>query len=189
MIKTQRLSLRPWNEADAEALYKYASDARVSEMALWPRHTSVEMSRQVIRDFFMPNPHTFAIVLNETAEPIGCIGLVPAGGEHFSPAANEREIGYWTGLPYWGKGVATEALQALISFCKNDLHLDSLLITTDAANEASQRVAAKCGFIHFSDYDNNGTPSKAFRLTLADPEWRRRLPLDDHRLMTLIYEK
>lgn len=48
---TERLILRHWREDDAEALYKYASDPRVSEMALWPRHTSVEMSRDVIRDF------------------------------------------------------------------------------------------------------------------------------------------
>ncbi|MDE5653413.1 MAG: GNAT family N-acetyltransferase [Muribaculaceae bacterium] len=157
---------RPWRENDAEALYKYASDARVSEMALWPQHTSVEMSRQVIRDFFMNNEHTFAIVLKATDEPIGCIGLVPEGAEHYKPAPNEREVGYWIGYPYWGKGLTTEALNSLIELCRNYLRLDSLMITTDTGNKASQRVAEKCGFVYFSDYDNDGTPSKAFRLKL-----------------------
>ena len=39
MIETERLILRPWQESDADALYKYASDSRVSELALWPTHT------------------------------------------------------------------------------------------------------------------------------------------------------
>ncbi len=166
-INTNRLTLRRWRENDAEALYKYASDGRVSEMALWPRHTSVDMSREVIKDFFQPNPFTLAMVLKETNEPIGCIGLVPAGAEHYRPFANEREVGYWIGFPYWGKGLTSEALKSMIEFCRNNIRLDSLLITTDVANKASQRVAEKCGFINFTDYDNNGTPSKAFRLSLS----------------------
>ena len=164
---TNRLSFRYWQEADAESLYKYASDSKVSEMALWPRHTSVEMSRQVIHDFFMPNEHTYAMVLKETGEPIGCIGLVPEGEEHNTTLPGEREVGYWIGFPYWGKGLTSEALKSMIEFCRNNIRLDSLLITTDAANKASQRVAEKCGFVNFTDYDNNGTPSKAFRLSLS----------------------
>lgn len=77
VIATGRLMLRRWRESDAEALYRYTSDGRVREMAMWPRHTSVEMSRQVIAEYFMPNPFNFAMVLKATGEPIGCIGLVP----------------------------------------------------------------------------------------------------------------
>ena len=167
MIETERLILRPWRENDAEALYKYASDPRVSEMALWPQHTSVEMSHQVIVDFFMSNEHTFAMVQKETDEPIGCIGLVPVGAEHYKPLVNEREVGYWIGYPYWCKGLTSEALKSLIEFCCNNLRLGSLMVTTDAANKASQRVAEKCGFVHFADYDNDEIPSKAFRLKLT----------------------
>lgn len=166
VIGSDRLILRRWREEDADALYKYASDGRVSEMALWPRHTSVEMSRDVIRDFFQPNPYTFAMILKETGEPIGCIGLVPIGDEHFAPLPDEREVGYWIGLPYWGKGLTTEALSSLICFCRNTLHLDSLLITTDANNIASQRVAEKCGFRFITDYTCNDIDSRAYRLVL-----------------------
>ena len=165
-IDTNRLTLRRWRENDAEALYKYASDGRVSEMALWPRHTSVDMSREVIKDFFQPNPFTLAMVLKETNEPIGCIGLVPAGAEHYKPLTNEREVGYWIGHSYWGKGLTTEALAALISFCRGSLHLDSLLITIDANNLASQRVAEKCGFQQIADYNCNGVDCRAYRLSL-----------------------
>lgn len=167
MIETERLLLRHWCGQDAEALYKYASDARVSEMALWPRHTSVEMSRQVIADYFMPARDVFAIVHKESGEAIGCIGLVPAGDEHFGPQPGEREVGYWIGHPYWGAGMTTEAMRALIVFCRDTLRLDSLLITTDTRNIASQRVAEKCGFSFICDYVGDSTGGKAYRLSLS----------------------
>jgi RimJ/RimL family protein N-acetyltransferase len=165
-IGANRLMLRHWKLEDAGSLYKYASDGRVSELALWPRHDSVEMSRMVIEKYFLTNPYNFAIVLRETGEPVGCIGLVPRGEEHFNAADNEREVGYWIGYPYWGRGLTTEALKALITYCRDSLGLDSLLLTTDNLNIASQRVAEKCGFQFIASYENNGINSKAYRLTL-----------------------
>lgn len=43
---TDRLLLRPWTEADAEDLYRYAKDPQVGPAAGWPVHTSVENSRE-----------------------------------------------------------------------------------------------------------------------------------------------
>lgn len=187
IVETERLVLRRWHESDAEALYKYASDGRVSEMAMWPRHTSIDMSRMVISEFFIPNPYNFAIILKSSNEPIGCIGLVPAGDEHYTLADNEREVGYWIGYSYWKMGMTTEALTALIEWCDKNLHLDSLLITTDANNIASQRVAEKCGFIHICDMDHEGIPIKAFRLNLAASRLQiHRIANDKHQYMNLL---
>ena len=62
ILETERLILRPWEEADAEECYQYVKDPRVGPIAGWPVHTSVENSRQVIRDVLMV-PETYAIVL------------------------------------------------------------------------------------------------------------------------------
>jgi len=166
MIDTARLKLRSWREDDAEALFRYASDGRVSELALWPRHESVEMSRYVIENYFMTNSHTFAIVLKDAGEAIGCMGLVPDGEEHYLLGPDEREVGYWIGFPYWGRGIATEALMAFIAYCSCSLRIGGLIITTDARNIASQRVAEKCGFKFVENYLNEGIPSKVYRLEL-----------------------
>ena len=164
-METDRLVLRRWRIDDDKSLYKYASDERVSELALWPRHTSVEMSREVIEKIFIPNPQLFAMVLRATNEPIGCIGLIPEGTEHYATQPGRREIGYWIGYPYWGKGLTTEALGRFIEYCRNKLQLKSLLITNDVRNVASQRVAEKCGFEFIEDYEFDGIPSKAYRLS------------------------
>ena len=49
MMETERLLLRPWQESDAEALYRWASDPEVGPAAGWSPHTSVENSREIIR--------------------------------------------------------------------------------------------------------------------------------------------
>lgn len=167
MIETDRLILRPWRVEDAEALFRYASDSRVSELALWPCHTSVEMSRMVIEEIFMPNRFSFAMALRETDEPVGCIGLVPQGDEHHEALSTEREVGYWIGYPYWGRGLTSEALEGLIGYLRGIPGIESLLITADSRNTASHRVAEKCGFSHVEDYTLDGISSRAFRLKIV----------------------
>ena len=61
-METERLIFRPWQESDAEALYKYASDPDVGPRAGWPPHKSVEESREIIRTIFH-NDRTWAIEL------------------------------------------------------------------------------------------------------------------------------
>ena len=48
-LTTKRLTLRPFEERDAEDLYAYAKDPRVGPVAGWPPHASLEESREIIR--------------------------------------------------------------------------------------------------------------------------------------------
>ena len=65
-METERLILRPWREEDALPLYKYAKNPAVGPIAGWPPHTSVENSREVIRDI-LSAPETYAVV-----QQLGC---------------------------------------------------------------------------------------------------------------------
>ena len=51
-METERIILRPWQDSDAEALFKYASDPEVGPRAGWPPHKSVEESLEIIRTVF-----------------------------------------------------------------------------------------------------------------------------------------
>ncbi len=73
-METERISLRPWQDSDAETLFKYASDPDVGPRAGWPPHKSVEESLEVIRNVFNKDTTTWAIVLRETGEVIGAMG-------------------------------------------------------------------------------------------------------------------
>ncbi len=74
VLETKRLILRPWREEDAEELYKYASHPDVGPIAGWAVHTSVENSRDIIREV-LSAPETYAAVLKETGQPVGSAGL------------------------------------------------------------------------------------------------------------------
>ena len=64
MIETERLILRPWQENDADALFKYARDPDIGPIAGWTPHTSVENSLEIIRTVFAA-PETYAVVLKK----------------------------------------------------------------------------------------------------------------------------
>ena len=64
MLQTKRLILRPWQERDAQSLYEYAKDPEVGPPAGWPPHTSVENSREIIRNV-LSSPETYAVCLKD----------------------------------------------------------------------------------------------------------------------------
>lgn len=76
MLRTSRLILRPWQDSDAESLYKYARDPLVGPAAGWAPHANVEESRQIIASI-LAQPITLAMVLRSTGEPVGSISLTP----------------------------------------------------------------------------------------------------------------
>jgi RimJ/RimL family protein N-acetyltransferase len=144
-IETRRLVLRPWREEDAESLYEYARDPMVGPVAGWPVHTSVENSREIIRDILSAEG-TYAVVLRETGEAIGSTGLMVGEAGNLSLPDTEGEVGYWIGVPFQGRGYATEATREIIRHAFEDLGLATLWCGWFDGNEPSRRVAEKCGF-------------------------------------------
>ena len=138
--------LRPWRECDAEALYRYASDPDVGPIAGWPPHASVGESLEIIRTVFAA-PETYAVVLKDTDEPVGCCGIMFPNNLHAADMSRrEAEIGYWIGKPYWGQGLIPEAVGALLARCFNELGLDAVWCGHYDGNVKSKRVCEKSGF-------------------------------------------
>ncbi len=154
VLETERLILRPWEEADAEECYKYAQDPRVGPAAGWPVHTSAENSRRIIRDV-LSAPETYALVLKETGLPVGSIGLFRGG---LANEADETELGYWIGVPYWGRGLVPEAARAVLRRAFEDLHLERVWCSRYDGNEQSKRVQEKLGFRYLKTVENAPVP-------------------------------
>lgn len=140
MIETERLILRPWQESEAEILYKYAKDPDIGPVAGWAPHTSVEDSLKIIRTVFSA-PETYAVVLKETDEPVGCCGIMFSSSLHIASLSDkEAEIGYWIGKPYWGQGLIPEAVKALLVRCFRELKLETVWCGYYEGNDKSKRV-------------------------------------------------
>ena len=150
ILQTERLLLRPWKVDDwddAKALFRYASNPHIGPAAAWPVHTSVEDSMRVIRDM-LSAPETYAVILKETGEPIGSIGLASLSdtvdSEHHEPEST-REIGYWIGEPYWGQGLIPEAGREILRHGFENLRLTAIWGVHDVNNHKSSRVMDKLG--------------------------------------------
>ena len=149
-IETPRLILRPWRESDLEDFYAYASVEGVGEMAGWVHHQSIEESGKILNSFIR-HKKTFALELKENGKVIGSLGLEeldpdPVEGERYG-----REIGYVLSKAYWGRGLMPEAVQAVIQYCFQTLHLDYLTCGHFVRNDRSRRVVEKCGFTFFGE--------------------------------------
>ena len=66
-METERILLRPWQDSDAEALFKYASDPDVGPRAGWPPHKSVEDSLEIFRTVFNAE-EMWAVIWKESGE-------------------------------------------------------------------------------------------------------------------------
>lgn len=152
-LETERLLLRAWSFDDAESLFKYASDDRIGPIAGWNPHKSIYESRQIINDVLSAYG-VYAVVLKETNEPIGSIGLMIGKKSNLNLPENEAEIGYWIGVPYWGQGLIPEAMNEIIRFSFNDLKLSRLWCGYFDGNEKSKRCQEKCGFRYHHTFED-----------------------------------
>ena len=146
-MKTKRLVLRKWTEADAESLYEYAKDPEVGPIAGWPPHKSVEESLDVIRNVFN-GPECYAICEKENGKAIGAIELKLKGHTDMTDREDECELGYWLGQPFWGKGYMLEAAKEILRHGFGELGMNTIWCGYYGGNQKSKRVQEKVGFVY-----------------------------------------
>lgn len=146
-LETERLILRPWLESDAENLFLYASSPEIGPNAGWPVHTSVENSRETIRNV-LSAPETYAVVLKESGQAIGSVGLKIGEASDLGIPDTQAEFGYWIGVPFWGQGLIPEAVNELLRYAFLELKLECVWCAYYDGNEKSKRVQEKCGFVY-----------------------------------------
>ena len=149
VLETKRLILRPWQEDDAEDLYKYASDPDIGSPAGWQPHTSVENSREIIRTV-LSAPETYAVCLRENGKPVGSIGFHRAD---LAELDDEYELGYWIGKPFWGQGLIPEASREMLRHAFEDLGMNRIWCGYYDGNVKSRRVQEKLGFVYHHTTD------------------------------------
>ncbi len=174
-FETERLILRPWVEEDAESLFEYAKDPQVGPMAGWPVHTGVENSREVIRGV-LSEKDTFAVCLKEDNRAIGSIGLMKPNATAVAIGENELEVGYWIGVPFWGRGIIPEAVRCLQKYAFEQLGCERMWCAHYEGNAKSKRCMEKCGFhYHHTEKDKPcplmGDVRTEHFMTLSKSEW------------------
>ena len=175
ILETDRLILREWRLSDLDDFFEYCSVPGTGEAAGWPHHKNKEESLAIMTRFIQ-NKKTFALVYKENKKVIGSLGLEKYGNEEELSeffVYQGREIGYVLSAAYWGRGLMTEAVKAVISYCFDELNLDFLLCGHYFKNHRSMRVQEKCGFVHYRQlvFDTKlGTKEPGYLNLMVNPK-------------------
>lgn len=164
-IRTERLSLRAWTDADREPFAAMNADPVVMEN--FPSVLSREQSDAAVdRIQKHHEEHGFGLWVVEApgeAPFLGYVGImhVPFTA-HFTPSV---EIGWRLARACWGKGYATEAARAVLRTGFEVLGLAEIVSFTIPANTRSRRVMEKIGMTRdpADDFDNPRTPAESPR--------------------------
>ncbi len=144
-LETPDLILRPARRSDAADIFAYSSDPEVARYVLWDPHQSLAESREYIRYlrrlYREGMPSSWLLELKADRRVIGSMGFV-----WYSPLNRSAEVGYSLARPVWNRGLATQALSAVVASAFSSLPLHRLEAQHDVRNPASGRVLEKCGF-------------------------------------------
>lgn len=148
VIDAGKYRLRPVTEADIEAIFAYCSDPRMTEFTLWETHERRQDSEDYVRQYAFGHyrdriPEPLAIV-KKTDKKDRILGTV--GGWWVSRPDAVMELGYAVGVESQGKGVATEAAQAMIAHLFETYAVERLQARVMSPNAPSLRVLEKLGF-------------------------------------------
>ena len=139
--------LRKVSEDDLPTFFTHQQDAEAAQMAGFPP-----------RDWAGFNAHWARILVDATLlkQTILYEEQVVGNIVCYGPSG-EREIGYWLGREFWGRGIATQALALFLEQVKTR----PLYAHVAKHNIASLRVLQKCGF-HITGEDRwSPTPGGA----------------------------
>ena len=143
-LRLKTCDVRSWEMADVDSIAKYANNRNVwiNLRDAFPHPYAKQHARDFIRAVRQRSPETtFAIVVG--GEAIGSVGFVL----HPDVERVSAEIGYWLGEPFWGRGIATDALVAITKHAFVSYGLTRVYALPFAWNLPSCRVLEKAGFV------------------------------------------
>ncbi|MCY3867052.1 MAG: GNAT family protein [Chloroflexi bacterium] len=140
-LNSDLVRMRPLDTVDIPAIQRLAAAEEIAKNTFVPHpyppdgaENFVEQAREGWRQ---DEAYVFAIIEKASDKFAGCMGLHPV------PAHHRAEVGYWIGLPFWGRGLATAALRLIIHFGFETLRLNRIAAGHFPQNPASGRVMQK----------------------------------------------
>jgi len=146
ITETERLIIRQKTADDADCIHAAKRTVK-DDLMRWMSWAS--------EDQFTPKATAAFIGAQQSPEGRldGLMGIDRANGElAVMCGLREKlpgiyETGYWVAKPYLGRGYATEACRAMISYAFNVLNANKMVISHFEGNTPSRRVIEKCGFV------------------------------------------
>jgi RimJ/RimL family protein N-acetyltransferase len=144
-LTTERLVLRPFRPADGPTVDELAGDRRVADTTgaiphPYPKGGSLDWIATHAGHWSNGRGAEYAVTLRGANDlPIGAVGL------SIDRANRSASLGYWIGVPYWGRGYGTEAARAVVDLAFELVGLNRVAATYLTRNPASGRIMEKLG--------------------------------------------
>ncbi len=144
LFESARLVGRRWLSSDFDKIVEIYSDADVIRWIddgnpLTPEDAQVWLDNTA-RNYKERGYGMFTLEDRVSHEVVGFIGLVHPDGQEYA------EVKYAFGKPYWGRGLASEIVEAVVAYAADTLQLPIMVATVAPENHASQKVLTKVGF-------------------------------------------
>jgi ribosomal-protein-alanine N-acetyltransferase len=143
-LRAPRLLLRRLRMEDAEDIFAYARDPRMTPFVFWEPHRTLEDSREylarALQGYADGAPPAWGIQHLADGVIIGSCAFHEVSAMHL-----RGEIGYALARKYWGQGIMTEAVRAVLDYGFTTLRLNRIEARCDVENTASWRVMEKAG--------------------------------------------
>jgi RimJ/RimL family protein N-acetyltransferase len=172
-LETKRLRMRPLRITDASRVRELAGDIRVAEMTALIPHPYPEIAAEEwVEKRTGGTDQAFAVADLGTDVLVGAIGIHP------EPNGLATEIGFWIGVPFWGRGYCTEAAREILRHCFEDLGFQRVYAGHFAGNDASGRVQQKIGMrpegVQRWGVFRFGEPKDRVMYGIIRPDWEER---------------
>lgn len=145
ILETERLRLVEIGEEFIENVYNIFSNEEIIRFYGMSPFTNKEQAGNLIKSFSKSfqekRSMRWGVILKETSEFVGTVGL-----NNLQISSKRTEIGYDLLPEHWRKGIISEAVEAVIHYCFDELDLYRIGAVTFPENEASYKLLLKIGF-------------------------------------------
>lgn len=172
-MRGERVYLRPLEPADADLVHRWYEDTRVQTLMGDPP-LSLATRRQRYEDAVKaggPEVFRFVICLLDDDRAIGRTDIFDIDRQNGSCA-----FGITIGQPeLWGKGLGTDAVNAVVDFAFGQLRMERVWLDTDDQNARAQAAYRKAGFTEEGRlrhaFFQDGQWSDDIRMAMLREEW------------------
>jgi RimJ/RimL family protein N-acetyltransferase len=182
-VETPRLTLRPFAPGDFDELYAYQSRPDVARYLHWDARDNAQVREALVRQCNETTLSaegdwlTFAVVWRAARKVVGEVGLKLISREN-----RQGEIGFVFNPDYQGRGLATEAAEAMLAMGFDAIGWHRIIGSCDGRNRASARLMERIGMRQEARFVRNqiinGQWADELVYAVLDHEWRARKPSD-----------
>lgn len=167
ILQTGRLLLRPHRVEDFADLARLWGDPAVTRWIGGRPATEEESWLRLLRYLGMWPAlgfGYFAALDRQSGAFLGDVGLADFHRTITPPLHGLAEAGWVFGPAAWGRGLATEAVTAVLDWYRATAAARQVCCILASENLGSYRVARKCGFVDWTDTTYRGEPTRLMRL-------------------------